>query len=67
VARGGGGAVEIFLLTKFFFFFEAFPKSDGETNTKDGNDDKILFYFLFFFRGPCENLKPYDNPFCGFE
>jgi hypothetical protein len=29
----------------------------------------ILFseFLLFFFRGPCKNLKPYDNPFCGFE
>ena len=23
--------------------------------------------FIIFFRSPCTNLKPYDNPFCGFE
>ena len=24
-------------------------------------------FLLFLFRSPCKNLKPYDNPFCGFE
>jgi hypothetical protein len=24
-------------------------------------------FFIIFFRGPCKNLKPYNNPFCGFE
>ena len=31
---------------------------------------RILFFsnnFYYFFRGPCKNLKPYDNPFWGFE
>jgi hypothetical protein len=23
--------------------------------------------FYYLIRGPCKNLKPYDNPFCGFE
>jgi hypothetical protein len=34
-----------------------------------GGANFIFFseFLLFFFRGPCENWKPYDNPFCGFE
>jgi hypothetical protein len=23
--------------------------------------------FFIFFSSPCKNLKPYNNPFCGFE
>jgi hypothetical protein len=25
----------------------------------------ILIFMIL--RGPCKNLKPYENPFCGFE
>jgi hypothetical protein len=34
-----------------------------------GGPNFIFFseFLLFFFIGPCKNLKPYDNPFCGFE
>jgi hypothetical protein len=35
-----------------------------------GGDPNLIFFpefLLFFFRGPCKNLKPYNNPFCGFE
>ena len=40
-------------------------------HTDGGPRSQVNFFLpeflLFFFRSPCKNLKPYNNPFCGFE
>jgi hypothetical protein len=35
-----------------------------------GDSQKIFLIGILLFlllRSPCKNVKPYDNPFCGFE
>jgi hypothetical protein len=52
--------------------FKKRPKKDLKIAPRGpgGGGANLIFFsefLLFFFRGACKNLEPYDNPFCGFE
>ena len=48
---------------------QVLSKSETSVIVQGGGGEFYFFLriFIIFFRGPCENLKPYNNPFCGFE
>ena len=52
--------------------FKKRPKKDLKIVPRGpggGGPNFVFFseFLLFFFRGPCKNLEPYDNPFWGFS
>jgi hypothetical protein len=78
--EGARGGLQILLGVNISFFCEnksfgaltdlllIFSPKNTQKNLKIAPEFYFfLRIFIIFFRVPCKNLKPYNNPFCGFE